>query len=313
MTAPVPVGSPRPERIGIIGLGRIGAAIAERLREAGVAVAATDLRPEAAELARTIGVSWCDSSPELADASTIVLTVLPGPGEVRDVIEPVLGNLRTGAAWIDMTTGVPALSDEIRARAGERVHALECPIGGDPADARQGRLLGYLGAEEQDRIRYRWLLDLLCRDLVHAGAPGTGYLMKLLTNLLWFGQAIAVSEALAFAARLGLDPQQVRTSLARGPAASRFVERDALHLLGGDDMATFGLAHCLEQLEGIVALAGAHDLELGVAAGVRDAYLRALARYGDADGELLGARLIAEDLGVDFGNRAASSAAETAE
>jgi 3-hydroxyisobutyrate dehydrogenase len=294
--------SPHRETVGLIGFGRMGAAIAAHLRITGVAVTATDLRPQAAALARTIEVPWFDSSATLAAASTIVLTVLPGPDEVREVIEPVLANLRPGGGWIDMTSGVPALTEQISARAGRDVHLLECPVGGGPSDARQGRLLGYLGAEDEDRIRYRWLIDLICRDLVHVGAPGTGYVMKLLANVLWFGQAIAVSEALAFATRLGLDPHEVRSTLTRGPAASHFLEHDAARLLRGDDMSTFALARCLEELEGTLELARDHDLALPLAEGVRDVYRRALGRYGDVDGELLGARLIADDLGVDFGD-----------
>ena len=291
----------------------MGGAVAARLRSVGVAVAATDVRPGAADLARAIDVSWCDGPEALAATSTTVLTLLPGPGEVRDVIAPVLDHLPRGAAWLDLTSGVPALAGEIRARARHDVRTLECPLGGSPADAREGRLLGYLGAAEEDRVRCRWLIDLICMDLVHVGAPGTGYLVKLLSNLLWFGQAIAVSEALALAARLGLDPHEVRTALGRGPAGSRFLERDAARLLDGDDMTTFALARCLEELGGVIELGGEHGLELGVATGVRDVYRRALRRYGDVDGELLGARLIAEDLGVTFGGSGHAEAADGAE
>jgi 3-hydroxyisobutyrate dehydrogenase len=309
MTAP----EPYPVDVGIIGLGRMGGAIAARLRGAGVAVSATDLRPEAAGRARALDVSWHDGAAGLVAASEIVLTVLPGPGEVREVMAAVLDNLRADGAWIDLTSGVPALSTEIRTGAGQRVRVLECPLGGHPTDAERGELLGYLGADADDRVRYRWLIDLICRDLVHVGAPGTGYLMKLLSNLLWFGQALAVSEALALATRLGLDPAAARATLARGPAGSRFVDRDAVRLLAGDDMTTFALARCLEELQGIVELGDEHGLALPVTAGVRDVYRRALARYGDVDGELLGARLIAEDLGVEFGDRGAAEPAESAE
>jgi 3-hydroxyisobutyrate dehydrogenase len=291
---------------GVIGLGRMGTPIAARLRGAGLSVRATDQRPELAATAAHIGVEWADGVAELASGCDVVVSVLPGPAEVREIAETVIAHLRSGAAWIDMTTGVPALSEEIRARAAGRIRVLECPVGGNPASARDGELLGYLGADDEDRLASRWLLDLLCRELVHEGAPGTGYAVKLLANLLWFGQAVAVSEALALAARLGLDPREVRATLARGPAGSRFLEQDAEALLRGDDLTTFALAGCVEELAGLLDLAGSRGLEMPVAEGVTAIYTEALRRYGDVDGELLAARLVAERLGVDFATPAPS-------
>jgi 3-hydroxyisobutyrate dehydrogenase len=286
--------------VGVIGLGRMGLSIAARLHDAGVHAIATDRRPELEAVAHASGIHWAEGVAEAASTSQIAITVLPGPAEVRAVIEPVLANLHPGATWIDMTSGVPALSAEIRSRADGRVRILECPVGGDPAAARRGQLIGYLGAEHDDRAAHRWLLELLCRELVHVGAPGTGYAVKLLVNLLWFGQAIAVSEVLTLASRIGVDPDQLRATLSRGPAASRFLKDGAAALLRGDDMTTFALSRCVEELVGVLDLAGGNGVTLPVAERVADVYAEALRHYGDVDGELLAARLVAERSGVRF-------------
>lgn len=286
--------------VGIVGLGRMGAPIAGRLREAGAAVTATDLRPERRALAESLGIGWSPGTAQLAAECGVVVTVLPGPGEVREVIPPLLSGLEAGDAWIDMTSGVPDLAREIRMHARPGVRVLECPVGGGPVEAGRGELLGYLGGEASDRAAGEWLLRSLCRGFAHTGAPGTGYAAKLLVNLLWFGQALAVSETLALAVRLGLDPACLRATLAESAAGSRFLDRDAPRLLSGDDMATFALSRCVEELEGVLGLAGQQGLELPVAERVTELYRQALRTHGDADGELLAARRLAERLGVIF-------------
>jgi 3-hydroxyisobutyrate dehydrogenase len=246
---------------------------------------------------------WVDELGDLASTSEVVITVLPGPGEVWEVIEPLLALLRPGGTWIDMTSAVPAVAAEIRARASSPsgVHILECPVGGNPTAARSGTLLGYVGAEPGDLQMHRELLDALCRELVHIGPPGTGYAVKLLVNALWFGQALAVAETLALGSRLGLDPRALKRTLTRGPAAGRIIDEAGDALLRGDDMTTFPLARCVEELEGVLDLAAEPDkLSPPLTSRVAELYGQALERFGDADGELLAARYVSEQLGVRF-------------
>jgi len=297
---PVVMGSVERPAVGVIGLGRMGAPIARRLREAGLPVRATDRRPQTRAAAEANGIGWSNTITELAATCGAVVTVLPGPGEVREVIPEVLAGLAGGGVWVDMSSGVPALAREIRAQAPPGVRVLECPVGGGPDEAAQGRLLGYLGGDGPDRAAGEWLLRPLCHRFVHIGTPGTGYAAKLLVNLVWFGQALAIAETLALGARLGLDPESLRGTLADGAAGSRFLERDAPRLLRGDDMTTFALSRCVEELEGVLGVAAERQLTLPIADRVTELYRQALEDHGDADGELLAARLLAERLGVEF-------------
>ena len=163
-----------------------------------------------------------------------------------------------------------------------------------------GRLLAFVGGAAGDVEAQRDLLSALADRVVPVGPAGSGYAVKLLVNLLWFGQAIAHSEALTLAARIGLDPEAVRAALQQTAAASRFGEHDAPALLRGDDMASFSLARCLNQLTAVLALGERLDVPLELATTVAAVHRQALARYGDVDGELLPARLVAERAGIDF-------------
>ena len=286
-------------RVGVIGLGRMGTAICGRYCDLGFSVLAHDVRAERAAPARELGAGWAHSVGELASRSDVVLTVLPGPAEVLAVRDPLLGGLARGAAWIEMSSATPATAHQIAPVAREAsVRYVDAPLGGDPGRARDGRLLVFAGGSSEDLGALEDVLERVAERVLHVGPAGSGYLTTLLANLLWFGQAIASAEAFAIAARAGLDPRVLRSAIQQGPAAGRFMERDAEALLAGDDMTAFSLAGCHLELTEIVELAHANGVAAVLSETVRDLYAAALGHYGDVDGELLGARLVLERSGI---------------
>jgi 3-hydroxyisobutyrate dehydrogenase len=288
--------------VGIIGLGQMGMPMCARLVERGFAVVATDLVAEREPDTLAVGARWAESAVQLAAQVGVVITVLPGAVEVTAIAEPLIAALTPGATWIDMSSAEPETARAVGTIAAARgVHTFEAPVGGNPAAARGGEMLAFVGAEPGDMEAQRDVLQSLADRVVLIGPPGSGYAVKLLVNLLWFGQAIAHSEALTLAARLGLDPEAVRAALQHTAAASNFGERDAPTLLRGNDMASFSLAQCSEQLTAVLALGEQLDVPLQLATTVAAIHQQALARYGDVDGELLAARLVAERAGINFG------------
>lgn len=108
----------------------------------------------------------------------------------------------------------------------ERCERLMPPLAGDPEAAPRRSAAGFHSAHEEDQEAHRGLLEHLASTVIHAGRPGSGYTMKLLVNLLWFGQAVATAEVLSLAVRAGLDPWVVRAAVQQSAAANRFMERD---------------------------------------------------------------------------------------
>ena len=288
-------------RIGLVGVGRMGLPMCRRLTQRGFAVLATDIRGEASAEVIAAGARWSESLGELAAQSDVVITSLPGAVEVALVLDPLLAALPSGSTWIEMSTAAPAIAAEIaRVAAMSDVHTLDAPVGGGPEAAAAGRLLAFVGGSAQDVEAHRDVLSTLADRILHVGPTGSGYVVKLLVNLLWFGQAVAVAEALSLGVRAGLDPETVRLAVQESAAASRFIERDAQALLAGDDLTAFSLAGCHQELADVLALGEQFEVPLGLAERVTELYARALERYGDVDGELLGARFVAERAGVDL-------------
>jgi len=279
-------------RLGFVGLGRMGLPMCERLVGAGFDVVATDLRPA---LREQVSARWADGPARVADGVELVVTMLPGIDEVAGVVDELASALAPGACWIEMSSAAPRVARACRARG---VRFVDAPVGGGPAAAREGSLVVFAGGEAVDLERCRPALDVLAERILHVGPSGSGYATKLLVNALWFTHAAASAEALTLGKRLGLDFDLLLGALRASAADSRFLADYADPLLDGDDLATFGLARCCEELSAVVTLAEELDVSLDVISAVSGLHDSALERYGDVDGELLAARLVAERAGV---------------
>jgi len=289
--------------IGLAGLGRMGIPICANLVRAGYRVQAGDSRSETAVLAARCGARWVPRLSQLAAESDVLITVLPGPGEVREAMLSPGGMaeaLRPGTTWIDMTSNSPTAMTDIRQMLLARdVQVLEAPVGGGAEAAGQGDLQLLVGGDAEVLARQRELLEVLGDPgrIVHVGGHGAGYTAKLIINLLWFGQAVATAEALLLGQASGLDLGVLRETLTRSAADSQFIRHDVDALFAGDYLRGFGLDRCYQELRILTERARDLGLPFQLSETVADVYGRAVRRYGAADGELLSIAMLEEQAG----------------
>jgi 3-hydroxyisobutyrate dehydrogenase len=188
-----------------------------------------------------------------------------------------------------------AVADRARAQG---VRCLDAPLGGNADAAHAGALLLFVGGEADLVEEQRELLQVVAARIVHVGAQGAGYVAKLLVNLLWFGQAVATAEALLLARREGLDLGPLREAIASSSASSHFIRSDLDALLDGDYLTSFPLDRCCEELRSVTDLADELNVPHDLASVVESIHLRALARYGPVDGELMAVALLEEQAGI---------------
>ncbi|MEU4194191.1 NAD(P)-dependent oxidoreductase [Kribbella sp. NPDC026611] len=269
----------------VAGAGRIGLPVVRHLAAAGHAVRVHDVRPEVRKAALQAGASWAEE-PATAD---LVVTVLPGSPELRTLMLSPGGLLdQLDGTWVDLTSASPELGAELAAAAQERgVAYVEAPVGGGVPAAEAGQLTLYAAGDPDVLERVRPVLEVFAKKIHYTGRTGTGYLTKLLVNLLWFTQAIAVGEALLLGQSGGLDAAVLRDMLQDGPAASAFIADSVPRLLAGDYLATFGLDRIVEELESIEEFAVRRKSPAGLIGQVTAQYRAALDRFGPVDGELL--------------------------
>jgi 3-hydroxyisobutyrate dehydrogenase len=282
----------------------MGMPICASLARAGYDVTATDRRTELEPELAARGARWAESPRAVAEASEVLLTVLPGSDEVREVLlsdDGALSGLRRGATWIDMSTCPPGAGRALAERAQSAgVRCLDAPMGAGVDAATAATLHLYVGGDAALVEEQRGLLSAVANPvhIRHVGAGGAGYLVKLLANLLWFGQAVATAEALLVAGRAGLDLDVVRDAIGSSAASSDFIRSDLDALLDGDYLTSFPLDRCCAELEAATALAGELGVPHELASVVTSIHLSALERYGPVDGELLGVSLLEEQAGL---------------
>lgn len=292
-------------RIGFVGTGRMGTPMCAALASAGHEVIATDQRRGRKASVLACGAGWSDSPAQAAATADVLITMLPGPDEVQVAMageDGALGTLRAGATWIDMTSNSPAAVRSLRDRALARgVAVLEAPVGGGVQAARERRLQLFVGGDASLLAEHRPMLESLTGPgrIAHVGGPGTGYTVKLLVNLLWFGQAVATAEALLLAKCTGIDLRVLQETLNNSAAASNFIGCDLHALFNGDYLASFGLDGICQELATVTELAADQHVPFELSRQVQRTYQQALARFGPVDGELLAVALLEEQAHVD--------------
>ena len=198
-------------RIGVAGIGKMGAAIAARLMEVGHEVAVWNRTPDKAKA--VAGATAVATPSDLARRSEAVITILTDGAAIDAVYNGPAGLLSgdvTGKLFIEMSTVPPkvetALAPKVEAKNAVFV---ECPVGGSTTPARQGKLLGLLGGDAAAAARALPILNQLCRKVEHCGPVGAGSSMKLAINLPLMVAWQAYGEAFAIARDVGWEPKRL--------------------------------------------------------------------------------------------------------
>ncbi len=284
-------------KIGVAGLGVMGAAVAARLMEVGHEVTVWNRTPEKARPLTEAGAKLSASPAQVAASVEAVITLLTDAAALDSVYNGPDGLLSgdvKGKLFIEMSTVAPkvpvALASKVRAKNAALV---ECPVGGSTTPARQGKLLGLMGAESADAARARPILEQLCRRLEHCGPVGTGASMKLAINLPLMVAWQAYGEAFAIAGAAGWEPKRlldlfVDTNGAN-PALKNRAEMIVTMFEGRDPgPTTFSIANGVKDLRSMIETGESRGAEMlatkATLAGFEEATKNG---FGGADGSCM--------------------------
>jgi 3-hydroxyisobutyrate dehydrogenase len=195
--------------IGIAGIGRMGAAIAQRLLAVGETVYVWNRTASKAQALEPLGARVVDAPAALTVAADVVLTVLTDADAIRATYLGERGLLSADAReklYIEMSTARASVQKEIAAAVRQcDAHFLEAPVGGTVGPAREGKLIAFAGGDSADFLRGRPVLERICRRIEHVGEVGAGAAMKLAANLPMHVYWEALREALVLCEPLGLN------------------------------------------------------------------------------------------------------------
>lgn len=216
-------------RVGFIGLGTMGSAMAQNILRQGYALVGYDTNTDAVSGLVAHGALAAESTRTLAVECDVVITMLPEPKDVEQVVlghEGVLKELRRGSVFIDMSTGSPALARQIAARLErEGVAAIDCPVGRGQAEARAGKLLLMAGGDAAAIEQVRPVLMCMGDELIPCGGAGMGQAMKLTNNVLGMLLVQSTTEALTLGLKAGLTLETMLAVMTRTMANNAALSR----------------------------------------------------------------------------------------
>jgi 3-hydroxyisobutyrate dehydrogenase len=287
-------------QLGFIGTGTMGNPMACCLIEAGHQLTVHDLRREAATNLCEMGARWADSPYEVVEASEVVFTSLPGPGEVEQVaLDPdhgILAGLGAGDAYIDLTTNSPKVwrrvADACQAR---NVAALDAPVSGRPPE-----MTVMVGGGRAAFTRYRPVLEVMAKNIFYVGETGAGCTAKLVSQYLGYSNFIAAVEGLLIAAKAGLDIQTVAQIIPVSAGASRTFSALPQSVFNGEFISGGTLDIVAKDLSLACELAREVQAPSRIGVIVDDVLKRAQAQGWGQRGYAIAARVLEQMAGIEL-------------
>ncbi|MGI6258960.1 MAG: NAD(P)-dependent oxidoreductase [Anaerolineaceae bacterium] len=225
-------------RIGCIGLGTMGAPMAENLLKAGYELTVYNRTLSKADRLVAQGASLAHSPAELAKQSDVVFVNV---SDSADVINVVLGEggvikgARTGMILVDNSTIKPAASRMIYETMREKgVSCLDAPVSGGEIGAINGTLTIMVGGDEDALERVRPMLEAIGSKITYIGGPGCGQIAKAANQIMVAAQMVAEAELLIFAQKAGADPQRVIEAIKSGAAQCWTLDNKPQRLFAGN-------------------------------------------------------------------------------
>jgi 3-hydroxyisobutyrate dehydrogenase-like beta-hydroxyacid dehydrogenase len=242
-------------RIGLIGLGLMGSALAERLKRGGFDVLGFDLRPECRRGLKKLGGSSLNSATEIASACRHVVLSLPTTDVVEHVVYEMRGSLRTGSILIDTTTGEPEQTAALGAKlAKRRIRYLDATIVGSSEQTRAGDVVVLVGGSRALFTACQPVFNCFARQVFCCGPCGSGARMKLVVNLVLGLNRAVLAEGLSFARTVGVSPEHALEILKAGAAYSRVMDTKGAKMVKGDFTPQARLSQHLRDVRLILSL-----------------------------------------------------------
>ena len=206
--------------IGFIGVGNMGAGMANNLLKAGYTLTLNDIRRDAAGPLLEKGARWAETPQQVAMQSELTFTSLPGPPDVEAVTlgaEGVLAGMKPGSVYIDLSSNSPTLVRQLHDIFRERgMYMLDAPVSGGVIGARTGLLAVMVGGDEALYQRVKPVLDAIGDNVVYCGAIGAGSICKLVHNTIAAITSQAITELFTLGVKAGADPKALWETTRRG-------------------------------------------------------------------------------------------------
>ena len=273
-------------KIGFIGVGVMGGPMVLNLMEKGFDVSVYTRTKSKAQAVLDAGAHWCDTVAEAAKGRDVVITIVGYPKDVEEVYfgaGGIIENADAGTVLIDMTTTSPRLSQRIYEEAAKKgLPALDAPVSGGDVGAQKGTLAIMVGGDRAVFDRMQPVFAAMGTNIRYQGAAGNGQHTKMANQIAISGCIASVCEAIAYAKKCGLDPQDMFDAISTGAAGSWQMTNNGQKIIDGNFAPGFYVKHFIKDMNIAIDESDAREMGLDVLHLVRDKYLK-LAELGGGD------------------------------
>ncbi len=240
------------KKIGFIGTGIMGAAMAGHLMNAGFEVSVYNRTKSKAQDLINRGARWCETAGECAKNQDVVMTIVGYPKDVEEIYLSeggIIDNAKPGTYLVDMTTSSPAVAEKIfNAAKLKNLHAVDAPVTGGDVGAKKATLTILVGGEKEDFDALQPIFKVIGKNPVYEGSAGAGQKTKACNQIAIAGTLAGVCEAFAYAKASGLDIEKVYSAISSGAAGSFQMTGVARQGLDGNFNPGFMLKHLAKDL-----------------------------------------------------------------
>ena len=293
-------------KIAFIGLGNMGGPMALNLAKAGYDLTVSDLDPARTDVITQAGASYAETARDAVTDADIVMTSLPGPKQIAAMASGeagMLGNMKKGAIWIELSTNNLEVERDVREKASHHgIHMLDAPVSGGTEGAAKGTLTIMVGGDLAIFKQVETILKVIGGDVMHLGDHGAGYVAKIAQVVLCYLNSVALSEALMLGVKGGVDAATMLSIIQNSTGKSYVADRYGPPLLEGsyDPGFALGLAH--KDMRLTLELAASTNTSLPMCEQVEALYASAVEKYGPHQNHLMALKLLEEANGLELRN-----------
>lgn len=267
-------------KIGFIGIGQMGVHMAGKIQGAGHDLVVQDARKDAAAPLLAAGAEWAETPKAVAEACRTVITCLPTPQIVEEVVygsDGLVSGWQQGDIYIDMSTNSPSTIRRIAEDAkGRGVDVLDAPVSGGTPGAQRGTLTIMVGGDPTVLERVRPALEPMAGKIFHLGEVGCGDVAKLVNNMIGLTCSSACAEGFVLGVKAGMDPQVLYDLLSVSTANNWSLQQYPRTVLQGDFTPGFKISLAHKDMGLALEVGREHGVPLPVAEAVEADLARAM-------------------------------------
>jgi 3-hydroxyisobutyrate dehydrogenase len=237
-------------RVGLLGAGLMGAAMAHRLLDQGIPVIAWDRSSERVRALGGLGAAQASGPGEVVNGAGVVITMLPTAKIVLEVIEPLLEEWPNGTIWLQMSSVGAAEADQLRhAAEAHAVTIVDAPVSGSTVPAEKGQLTILASGPESAKTALEPIFDALASRTMWVGEAGMGSRLKLAANHWMITMVAVLAESMHLCDAMGLNQQHFIELLDGGPLGSAYAVQKLDEMRRHEYPAGFPVRLALKDLE----------------------------------------------------------------